>query len=477
MSQSLRSELLAGETILWPSTHLNFFRTESSTPLAYHSMFGNLSALDGEMYQLLGASDKITFRELAARAGADAAFDLWNNYFFLERQDEERKIVEGMLEERRSAIHTGRYLGALQITSSNNCNYACSYCFADASDKRSPVRKSIAEQAPNISYEMAEAAIRQVLDVATRNGREQIAVKFLGREPLINWNVIDRLMQTFGCERVVWAITTNGSLLSEEIARKLSSYKVLTIVSLDGPPETNDSLRVLKSGKGTYDITERGLEILSRQGVPFGVSSVISRQTRLEQMMSFIDRLVQLNASELELTLVMQTSLYQIQSRIMETATISDKLCQLYEYAGGRLLVHGDWVDPYHRILTTHKFRTNPEVIRPAGASCTATSHQISLEPTGDVFPCRAMSTHYGHISDLDAVLKSRNYHDVVMRTFYNVPACRNCQLEGFCQGTCLGSSEEQSGDIYQPPSEYCDIYRATTRQLLESSRIGLAEN
>lgn len=474
MQQISHTKMLAEDAVLRPSRHVTFLRTESPSPIAYHNLFGNLSVLDEELYRFLShAPEQMTLGALRSAVGREIARDLWNSYFFVEHPDEERKAVEQMLEERKASVNTGRYLGALQITSSNACNYACSYCFADASDRRSPVRTAIARQTQNIPYELAEAAIRQLLDVAERHGREKIAVKFLGREPLINWEVIDRLFQTFGCERVVWAITTNGSLLNEEIAKKLRAYNVLTIVSLDGPPETNDGLRVLKSGKGTYEITERGLETLSRSGVRFGVSSVVSSQTRLEQMEQFIDRLVELGASELELTLVMQTKLFQIQSRAPEPSALAEKLCGLYRHGSERLLMHGDWIDPYHRIRTTHKFRSQPEVVRPAGASCSATSHQISLEPTGDVFPCRAMSTHYGNIADLDGILNSKNYHDVVMRTFYNVPACHGCQLEGFCQGTCLGSAEEQSGDIYQPPQEYCDVYRATTKLLLEEFGAG----
>ena len=129
--------------------------------------------------------------------------------------------------------------------------------------------------------------------------------------------------------------------------------------------------------------------------------------------------------------------------------------------------MHGDWLDPFRKITTIHKYRDDADIARPLGASCTATSHQISIEPTGDLFPCRAISLHYGHIDDLSSILAGEDYKKVAMRTYFNVPYCQGCNLEGFCQGTCLGSSEEAFGDIYSPQEEYCTIYRRATERLL----------
>src|SRR6185312_11817749 len=97
------------------------------------------------------------------------------------------------------------------------------------------------------------------------------------------------------------------------------------------------------------------------------------------------------------------------------------------------------------------------------------TEHQISLEPNGDLFPCRAMSLHYGSLADWDSVLSSDAYRQVAMRTYFGVPFCHGCPLEGHCQGTCLGSLEEESGDIYSPQVAYCDVYRGVTSSLLSS--------
>ncbi|HYH08013.1 MAG TPA: radical SAM protein [Thermoanaerobaculia bacterium] len=450
------------------SEHLQLSDCSARRPFAYHKLFGNFAWIDAEMRDLLAAPPPaLTLAGLAEHIGPDAAQLLWDSYFLVAAPSEEREAIARALDERRQSVHTGRYLGALQISSSNACNFACTYCFADASDRRSPLRQRGADGPQNITYELAATAIRNVQEIASRNGRTRIGVKFLGREPLINWRVMRALMETFSTEGVEWSVTTNGSLLTPEIAAELRRFDVLTVVSLDGPAPLNDAVRPAKTGGGTYEAVEKGLRVLSDARVPFGVSSVLTAMCDFEAMHGFIGRIAGLGARELELTLVMQTQHAPVSTGPANTDWI-ENLCDLYDT--GRLhglLVHGDWVDPYHRILATHRFRDEEETVTPIGAACTATSHQISVEPSGDLFPCRAMSTHYGSIFDLEAALHGPEYERVVMRTYHNVPACVGCEVEGFCQGTCLGSSEESTGDVYGIDERYCDVYRAATRALL----------
>lgn len=460
----------------FPSRHLRVSAPGAMRPYVYHRLFGNFAWVDEEMRELLVTPRGMSLHDWSRLTGADEIRTLFDSYFLVRSEDEERSLIASWLEERRQEVHTGRYLGALQISSSNACNFACTYCFADASDRRSAPRQRVADGTQNISYELASTAIEKIQDVARKHGRQRVGVKFLGREPLINWRVIRQLLHRFADDGIQWSITTNGSLITDDVAEELRRFGVLTVVSLDGPQAVNDAFRLAKSGGGTYSVVETALRLLAAHATPYGVSSVITSRSDFSSMRSFIDHVANLGASELEMTLVMQTKHVPVTPMTDDETRLAEELADLYEYGREKVLLHGDWVDPFHRILVTHKFRDEIEPVRPLGSACTATSHQISLEPSGDLFPCRAMSAHYGNISDLDAALHSKPYEDVVMRTFYNVPACHGCVLEGFCQGTCLGSSEEATGDVYSVDERYCRLYRGVTnallRRLAEDSRV-----
>jgi radical SAM protein with 4Fe4S-binding SPASM domain len=92
------------------------------------------------------------------------------------------------------------------------------------------------------------------------------------------------------------------------------------------------------------------------------------------------------------------------------------------------------------------------------------------VEPSGNVFGCRALETKVGDISALESLFNGSAYKNLAMRTYSNVPACKGCKLEGLCQGVCIGHSEKNFQDIYQPDNKYCDVYRAMFNLVLHEN-------
>jgi len=53
---------------------------------------------------------------------------------------------------------------------------------------------------------------------------------------------------------ISFTITTNGSLLTEEMVEEFLKYNTKLTISLDGPKQIQDKNRVYLDGSGTYDI-------------------------------------------------------------------------------------------------------------------------------------------------------------------------------------------------------------------------------
>lgn len=71
------------------------------------------------------------------------------------------------------------------------------------------------------------------------------------------------------------AIQTNAILLSKDMLDILTEFHIRVGVSLDGPPEIHDALRVYQSGAGSYEKTAASLRQMIRLGLRPSVLSVI----------------------------------------------------------------------------------------------------------------------------------------------------------------------------------------------------------
>ena len=143
------------------------------------------------------------------------------------------------------------------------CNIACVHCLS-SSGRRRP-RELTTQQALTLVDELAEMQVFQI--------------HFGGGEPFIYpgiWQVLERCSN----RGLVMCISTNGTLITQERARRLKQFEPLYFqVSLDGgTPETNDSIR----GKGVFKRALRGLELLAAENHSLTVNSVLTKYSFYE---------------------------------------------------------------------------------------------------------------------------------------------------------------------------------------------------
>ena len=63
---------------------------------------------------------------------------------------------------------------------------------------------------------------------------------------------------------ISYQVTTNATILNEEIIEFLKDHKIEVTCSLDGTKETHDSIRVFEENKGSYDIAmKNSLKLLA----------------------------------------------------------------------------------------------------------------------------------------------------------------------------------------------------------------------
>ena len=152
----------------------------------------------------------------------------------------------------------------LEVT--QKCNLRCNYCIYN--DYNEDFRNF------NIS-EMSFETAKKALDYAFNHCGEKLAITFYGGEPLLNMDMIKKVVKYAECnkggKKVIFSLTTNLVLITEEIADYLASIEYFTIMgSMDGPEEIHNLNRRDYQGNGTYqkaiDGLKRLVEALKRYG-------------------------------------------------------------------------------------------------------------------------------------------------------------------------------------------------------------------
>lgn len=137
------------------------------------------------------------------------------------------------------------------------CNMACKYCY-----------EGITKANLFMDTKTANNIIKHIENHVS-DEKEKIIVEFHGGEPLINVQVIryiiDRLNNILPQNSKQYGITTNGVLITEEIAKFITQTMDYNLsISIDGTQESNDIQRKLPNGMGTYSLITDKIELLLR---------------------------------------------------------------------------------------------------------------------------------------------------------------------------------------------------------------------
>ena len=160
--------------------------------------------------------------------------------------------------------NTSRFvLDRLVLNVSNVCNLNCCYCYAKGGS-----------YGEDESFMEENVAIRTV-DYFYNRYNDINSIQFFGGEPLLNPEIIqtvcEHILDKYNKNKIqklpVFAVVTNGTIMSSKILEILSDYKIQITVSIDGPQFIHDPLR----GQGTYDKIIENIEYLKNENITIGV--------------------------------------------------------------------------------------------------------------------------------------------------------------------------------------------------------------
>lgn len=323
------------------------------------------------------------------------------------------------------------------------CNLKCKHCYIEAREKG-----DIGELTTEEAYTLIE-------DLA----RSKIPVLLLsGGEPLLRSDFFEiaEYASNLGL-RVV--LSTNGTLIDENIAKKLKNVVSYVGVSLDGMKTTHDSFRGVKDA---FELALRGIKNSLNAGIKTGVRFVVNRENYNE-----LSKLIDFSANQGVHRFCIYHLVYAGRGREIIDLDITNNqrrkmMDMLIEkaknYPKMEILTtdnHADGIYLYNYIKTNSPER-GEEVLKllEMHGGCSAGVKFACIDHLGNVHPCQFWS-HYtvGNVKK-EKFSKIWNDDDKLLymlrnKTKYLKGKCKECKFNNLCGG-CRVRAESFFGDMWE---------------------------
>ena len=342
---------------------------------------------------------------------------------------------------------------ALCLHVAHTCNLTCEYCFASQG-------KYQGERAL-MSYEVGKQALDFL--IANSGSRRNLEVDFFGGEPLMNWDVVKRLV-AYGREqekvhnkRFRFTLTTNGMLIDDDVIDFANREMHNVVLSLDGRKEVHDRLRRTAGDKGSYDIIVPKFQKLveARGGKGYYV-----RGTFTHNNVDFTEDI--LHMADLGFTeLSMEPVVCAPGEPYALTEEDKPKLYEQYERLAVEMIRRrreGRPITFYHYMID---LKGGPCVYKRI-TGCGSGTEYLAVTPWGELYPCHQFvgDPKYSMGDVWQGVTNTALRDEFKLCNAYARPDCRDCWARLYCSGGCAANAYHATGSIRGVYSYGCDLFR-----------------
>lgn len=342
-----------------------------------------------------------------------------------------------------SSRYNNRSLG-LTLAPTLDCNFDCVYCYEKENSEKFYMNGDVEDR---------------IVDFVRTKAKEsdRLDVSWYGGEPLLAYKTIDRLTSEFlkitddyNLKYSAYIIT-NGYLLNESMAKKLSKWRIQGMqITIDGDKKNHDSKRFLKDGGQTYEKILKNLKEAYKYLVNVSLRINLDEKN-IGSEKSIID---EINTFDKE---------HKIKPYIArvrnENDTYDDEICidqqkfDEYEY------------NFYRNQNINLVDRIYPKTIR---NFCTADlKNSYVINYNGDIYKCWSdIGIEEARVAKLgDKTLEDINYFNYFKYMLFDPTEddeCKNCKVLPLCMGECpyLRTNKKKE----------CSKYKENLRNVLISS-------
>ena len=342
---------------------------------------------------------------------------------------------------------------ALCLHVAHTCNLTCNYCFA-AQGKFHGDRALM-------SFEVGKRA----LDFLVENSgtRKNLEVDFFGGEPLMNWDVVKRLVayarsiEKEAGKNFRFTLTTNGVLIDDDVIAFANKEMHNVVLSLDGRPAVHDKLRRTVGGKGSYDLIVPKFQKLVESR---GGKGYYMRGTFTHDNVDFTEDIFHMADLGFD-----QLSMEPVVCAPDEPWALTEedlpKVKEQYEILAKEMLRRdreGKGFTFYHYMIDL----TGGPCIYKRISGCGSGTEYMAVTPWGALYPCHQFVGDEKYLlgNVFDGVTNTDLRDEFKLCNAYARPDCKDCWARLYCSGGCAANAYHATGSIRGIYEYGCELFR-----------------
>jgi len=324
----------------------------------------------------------------------------------------------------------------VHLTITGRCNLRCAHCGTVGS-----LHKNDA---------LAASDVRSIVDQLAEVRQSSIAIT--GGEPLLRKDIVEIVQ--YSAERTKTILSTNGTLITQDIARRLGPLPITFQVSLDGATaEVHDAIR----GVGEFSRALNGIKLLQENGA--GANVEICR-TIMGQPEDDFEALLELGeclgvGGIRFLCLARLGRADDSYDTLSPTAKSYRKFYEAYFKA---------IVDPNSRVAVGGGI-PGLYIDVPDSTMWCHVGEMLEVSPEGKIYPCSMLNRdeyELGNIWEMTLQQAAEcdkfvDLHKLLAGRVERIEVCRKCAFKNYCQAGCPGMALADNGTLMAQDS-ICEL-------------------
>lgn len=418
-------------------------------------------------------SSRYTENDIAEAIREIDEFNKTENAFILEKQIRlkfpfDRKEYRFVLE---------NFLSHLILNITEDCNMRCEYCAYGECYKYHRNHRHVSMSWPIIKKAIDFFIPKSILRRTYLNKR--ITIGFYGGEPLLERDKIFKTIEYIKRQypdvftAFDFFMTTNGTLLTEEVIRQLIKYDFHIMISLDGPEDIHDRYRKTSNGKSTFKTIMKNIETLKSIDNDYLVkrvsfSIVLSPRYYIHEVLNFFNEKFPGNETTNTYNLIdiADTTFFDRFDMIEENKRYTEQSNYLLkEYIEKKI---NDECDPQliafikdtSSDIHNRKLFPIPDETYPNGC-CLPGVKKLCVDTSGNFHICEKINSNFS-IGNVDKGFDIEKIFDLMRQYAEAVNHCKYCWAIRFCN-SCIISAIQN--DIISPERKQtnCEMSREST--------------